>query len=193
VKDAGPIGNMEGLESSKLSIAPTAAKHQRIMSIESVPTVDISPLFLKKSAEGKSDPGESSEEWECIQKISHACREWGFFYIKNHPISPETIQSFRSNMDTFFKLPKASLDPIRRTQQNSRGYYDDELTKGKLDWKRGYDFGAQDGSLDHEGLDGYNQWPSQEEQHPTNTLKSKNGAKTKKQNKIKRICDEWTW
>ena len=62
-------------------------------------------------------------------------------------------------MATFFHLPQDTLDAIRRTHDNSRGYYDDELTKGKLDWKRGFDFGAQDGSLDKRGLDGFNQWP----------------------------------
>lgn len=38
------------------------------------------------------------------------------------------------------------------------GWFDDELTKQKLDWKEGFDIGAQDGSLDLVGLDGANQW-----------------------------------
>ena len=129
------------------------------MLIQSVPTIDISPLLLSET--------NNEEAEECIAGISNACREWGFFYIKNHSIPTETIKSFRTNMDKFFKKsPQESLYSIKRNQQNSRGYFDDELTKEKLDWKRCFDFGAQDGSLDNEGLDGSNQWPSKDE-HPT--------------------------
>ena len=130
------------------------------MSIESVPTVDISPL-LNQQHSADSPPTNDDATKKCIEEISFACREWGFFYIQNHPIEAETISSFRSTMEKFFKhTPPESLNSIRRTSNNSRGYYDDELTKGKLDWKRGFDFGAQDGSLDNRGMDGYNQWPS---------------------------------
>lgn len=126
------------------------------MSIHSVPTIDISPLISKSTNdEGRLD--------DCIQQISDACREWGFFYIENHGVSNEIIKSFRRDMGTFFHLPQGSLKAINRTKENSRGYFDDELTKNKLDWKRCFDFGAQDGSLDNSGLDGHNQWPSKDE------------------------------
>ena len=69
------------------------------------------------------------------------------------------LKSFRKDMDEFFHLPREALGAIKRTQENSRGYFDDELTKNKLDWKRCFDFGAQNGSLDNEGMDGSNQWP----------------------------------
>jgi isopenicillin N synthase-like dioxygenase len=62
-------------------------------------------------------------------------------------------------MAEFFHLDPNILNKIRRSKDNSRGYFDDELTKNKLDWKRCFDFGAQDGSLDNKGMDGENQWP----------------------------------
>ena len=31
---------------------------------------------------------------------------------------------------------------LRRTADNSRGWYDDELTKQRRDWKEGLDFGT---------------------------------------------------
>jgi len=118
------------------------------MTIESkVPMINIHSLLS----------GESSEE--CIAEIGNAARDWGFFYIQNHGIKPDLISAFRQDMDEFFHLPEKTLDNIRRTQENSRGYFDDELTKNKLDWKRCFDFGAQDGKLDNKGLDGFNQWP----------------------------------
>jgi len=124
------------------------------MSIQSVPTIDIEPL-LNTSAQ-------KDEFEECVKQIASACSEWGFFYVENHGMSKEDIESFRSNTSSFFELPQEVLHSIKRTQHNSRGYFDDELTKNKLDWKRCFDFGAQCGSLDNEGLDGKNQWPAKE-------------------------------
>mmetsp|Transcript_1149 Transcript_1149/g.1729 ORF Transcript_1149/g.1729 Transcript_1149/m.1729 type:complete len:381 (+) Transcript_1149:96-1238(+) len=156
--------------------------------LDSVPVIDIEPLILQTKPEAAAaatttpttpplacctgDNGEiidndsisiSARRESCIQEIAAACQEWGFFYVKNHGISKNTIQTFRSNMASFFSLPQTTLDKIRRNKHNSRGYFDDELTKNKLDWKKCFDFGAQDGSLDNEGMDGKNQWPSLEE------------------------------
>lgn len=54
-----------------------------------------------------------------------------------------------------------TLYPVYRTQDNSRGWYDNELTKQKRDWKQGFDFGCQNGGLNLSGLDGFNQWPDE--------------------------------
>ena len=126
------------------------------MSIQSVPTIDISPLISSQPG----CPKQEELEQQCVNEIRKACSEWGFFYIENHGISKELIQSFRYDIDRFFHLPQEDLDTIRRTEKNSRGYFDDELTKNKLDWKRCFDVGAQNGSLDNIGMDGWNQWPN---------------------------------
>ena len=128
------------------------------VSISSVPTIDIKPLVEPSATDDAIG--------NCIQEISKACEQWGFFYIANHGISHELIKNFRSDMASFFHLPEDTLKAIKRTQVNSRGYFDDELTKNQLDWKRCFDFGAQDGSLDKKGMDGFNQWPT-EAQHAT--------------------------
>ena len=127
--------------------------------MENVPTIDISPLLMRDNAKKVIE----SDVIECYEEIDDACRKWGFFYISNHGIPHEVVENFRRDMDSFFHLTSEQLDKIRRTQMNSRGFFDDELTKKKLDWKRGFDFGAQDGSLDNEGLDGFNQWPLESE------------------------------
>ena len=49
---------------------------------------------------------------------------------------------------------------VRGAELRSSNRYDDELTKRRVDWKQGFDVGAQDGSLDTRGLDGFNQVPS---------------------------------
>ena len=50
--------------------------------------------------------------------------------------------------EAFFALPKEHKTRVKRQADNSRGWFDDELTKQKLDWKECFDFGAQDGHLD---------------------------------------------
>ena len=55
----------------------------------------------------------------------------------------------------FFGLPKDVKQRIKRTSSNSRGWFDDEFTKQKLDWKEGLDIGV-DGKTDV--IDGTNQW-----------------------------------
>jgi len=121
--------------------------------LDSVPVIDIGPLL-------SSVDGNPEMKLRCIHELFDACREWGFFYIQNHGLSDKDISRFRQNVSEFFHLPQEVLTEIKRNQENSRGYFDDELTKNKLDWKRCFDFGAQDGSLDKEGMDGKNQWPS---------------------------------
>ena len=108
------------------------------MSLTSVPTIDVSHL-LSTSNQVQKD--------KSIVELGCAFREWEFFYIKNHGVSDAVINSFRNEMSTFFHLPENVLNNIRRNQKNSRGYFDDVLTKNKIDWKRCFDFGAQDGSL----------------------------------------------
>lgn len=50
--------------------------------MHSLPIIDISPLY-----------SDQAQGWESVaQAIDRACREWGFFYIKGHPIRPQRIQ-----------------------------------------------------------------------------------------------------
>jgi isopenicillin N synthase-like dioxygenase len=95
-----------------------------------------------------------------LAQLQNACSNYGFFYLLNNETIPtELIERFRTQSRIFFQQPKSDLYGMKRTESNSRGYFDDELTKTKLDWKECFDYGCQDGNLDNEGLDGKNQWP----------------------------------
>lgn len=60
----------------------------------------------------------------------------------------------------FFQLPRSIKQACKRQQSNSRGWYDDELTKQIRDWKQGLDFGAPlEAVAARPGPDGWNQWP----------------------------------
>jgi isopenicillin N synthase-like dioxygenase len=55
----------------------------------------------------------------------------------------------------FFALPTETKRTIKRSASNSRGWFDDEYTKQKLDWKQCLDIGVEGRSDD---IDGTNQW-----------------------------------
>ena len=42
---------------------------------------------------------------------------------------------FEAAQREFFALPKEEKRRVKRTADNSRGWFDDELTKQRLDWK----------------------------------------------------------
>ena len=76
-------------------------------------------------------------------------------------------------MGNFFALPYETKLKLKRNAHNARGYFDDELTKRRRDWKEALDVGvpgSRDWSLDDTDvdgrnacLDGYNQFPTEEE------------------------------
>ncbi len=87
--------------------------------------------------------------------LSHTLpNRWGFFYVTNHGITEKTLSEFDQSMKDFFCLDKSLKKRIQRTTQNSRGWFNDELTKQTLDWKECLDIGMPGTSK----IDGHNQW-----------------------------------
>jgi len=107
-----------------------------------------------------------------VEQLYQACSTWGFFQLMNHGISHDLIASFQNDgMGNFFALPYDTKVKLKRNAKNARGYFDDELTKRKRDWKEALDVGVP-GSRDWDltdfdennaCLDGYNQFPSADE------------------------------
>ncbi|KAL7490404.1 hypothetical protein ACHAWX_000258 [Stephanocyclus meneghinianus] len=101
-------------------------------------------------------------------RINEACSTWGFFQLINHGIDASLIASFKEAMRDFFSLPYETKIKLKRNSVNSRGYFDDELTKRRRDWKECLDVGMPgsgdwdvlDGDQSNSCLDGYNQFPS---------------------------------
>ena len=119
-----------------------------------VPVIDVSEL-------ARTPMSALTVETPCVAAISAACRKWGFFQIVNHGVPSSLMADFYEQQLGFFALPKETKREVLRTETNSKGWYDDERTKRKVDWKEGFDLGAQDGSLDKPGLDGRNVWPDE--------------------------------
>lgn len=81
--------------------------------MNSLPIIDISQLY-----------GDEPSAWQTVaEQIDHACRQWGFFYIKGHPISPARIAEVLDNAQRFFALPVEEKLKIDITQtRHHRGY-----------------------------------------------------------------------
>lgn len=128
-----------------------------------VPVIDIGPLMV-----------EDVDDTICkniIQQIVDACTNYGFFQIINHNISYNLIDEFRIQLQYYFEdVPLETKQLLcKRSSTNSRGFFDDELTKQKMDWKQCLDVGMPgsrdwnvipDNDIHNACLDGYNQFPS---------------------------------
>ncbi|MDF9904908.1 UNVERIFIED_ORG: isopenicillin N synthase-like dioxygenase [Pseudomonas reinekei] len=79
----------------------------------SLPIIDIAPLY-----------SDDQNAWPAVAThIDHACREWGFFYIKGHPISAARIDALLDHAKRFFAQPTAEKLKIDITQSHHhRGY-----------------------------------------------------------------------
>eukprot|EP00668_Euglena_longa_P032078 GGOE01041364.1.p1 GENE.GGOE01041364.1~~GGOE01041364.1.p1 ORF type:complete len:355 (-),score=65.35 GGOE01041364.1:351-1391(-) len=121
-----------------------------------VPTIDLSRLHT----------GSPAEQAAVVSTLHQACAKWGFFKVTGHGVNQEQIRSADKAARHFFAQPDEIKRKVKRTEQNSRGWFDDELTLQTLDWKQGFDFGHKPVlSLpdDHPANlcnDGFNQWPA---------------------------------
>lgn len=106
--------------------------------MDSVPVIDIARL----------------DSVEAHAEIDRACREWGFFQVTGHGIGDAVIDGLFEAAATFFAQPRDIKRRVLRTAANPWGYYDEELTKNRLDWKQVFDYGPGDGA------DLAPQWPA---------------------------------
>jgi len=80
-----------------------------------------------------------------LRVLDTACRDWGFFQVTNHGIDPNLIAAIFDQTRAFFAQPSTIKKEISRTADNTWGFFDQELTKNKRDWKEIFDFGPADG------------------------------------------------
>ena len=153
-----------------LSLARTArhtvARHRGFSSApaSSVPIIDMAG-YSKASAAAAEPPPSA-----LVNEVALACEQWGFFQVVNHGLDAELRSRAEDQQRAFFALPRDAKEALRRTADNSRGWYDDELTKQRRDWKEGLDFGStphwprwlpDDDDASNGTLDGFNRFPSE--------------------------------
>src|ERR1051325_368224 len=97
------------------------------------------------------------------RQIDGACREFGFFAIRNHGVPDELRTALLETAAEFFALPEAEKEAVALAHGGSawRGWFPlgGELTSGVPDLKEGYYFGREQ-PPDARPLHGPNIWPA---------------------------------
>lgn len=120
---------------------------------EPVPIIDFSRLV-----KGEADQ-------HAREVIHRACCDSGFFYLSGFGIEADEIAVVEKAMQWFFALPAELKQSVARSEENSRGYYNNELTKNIRDMKEVFDIGFKvnsnmaDNDPSNLTQDGWNQWP----------------------------------
>ena len=88
-------------------------------------------------------------------------RSVGMFHVVGHGLPDEDLARFEAAMRALFALPDPVKQQMRRSRDNAWGYYDEELTKNRPDWKEIFDYGAErdPGRPAPAHSDGTNRWP----------------------------------
>ncbi len=82
-----------------------------------------------------------SDDPRQIETLRTACRQWGAFYLIGHSVSTQQLHDALTFSSAFFNLSPAVKNRLRRTEKNSWGYNDAELTKNRRDHKEILDIG----------------------------------------------------
>ena len=77
--------------------------------------------------------------------IDTACREWGFFQVVGHGVGAAHLAGMQAAATHFFQQPTQAKRALSRTADNPWGFFDQELTKNRRDWKEILDIGADNG------------------------------------------------
>ncbi|UJR13017.1 hypothetical protein I4U23_000043 [Adineta vaga] len=114
--------------------------------------------------------GSQEEKSEVAKQIGEACRNVGFFYLKNHGISAKLTEDTLVQVERYFALPldmKMKDAVTGRSKDDGRGYQPflaEQFSSGKGDRKESYYFALE---LDEDDPDvkrggalyGPNHWP----------------------------------
>lgn len=106
-----------------------------------VPIIDLAALMR-----GEQDA-------EAARQVDKACRGSGFFYINGHGLDALIDEAWAATRWFFDQSLEYKLG-VARSESNSRGFYNRELTKNTRDLKEVFDFGSPG-----HNQDGWNQWP----------------------------------
>ena len=126
-------------------------------TLKAIPIINVSPLLSKKKDQILIK--------KTASQIKDACRNVGFFYIKNHHIPILHIKTLLAAVNSFFNLSLEEKMKIHIEKSKIfRGYtpLGGELTNGKYDWHECVDFGPNSNNIKKDNvktLIGPNQWP----------------------------------
>ncbi|XP_027361943.1 protein SRG1-like [Abrus precatorius] len=73
-----------------------------------LPVIDLNKLCSEDAAE--------------LQKLDHACKEWGFFQLINHGVNPSLVESMKKDVQEFFNLPMEDKKAFWQKQGELEGF-----------------------------------------------------------------------
>ncbi len=101
-----------------------------------------------------------------VESVAGAAATFGFFQVLDHGIPDARLAEVWAATRAFFAQSTEEKRRILRTKENSRGYYDRELTKNARDLKEVLDIAhvpfpdlPDDDPSNFHTVDGVNQWP----------------------------------
>ncbi|RDX97852.1 Protein SRG1, partial [Mucuna pruriens] len=92
------------------------------ISLPQVPVIDLNKLLTEDETE--------------LEKLNQACKEWGFFQLKNHGVNPSLVQNVKIGVQEFFSLPMEEKKKFRQKQGDMEGYGQNFVVseEQKLEW-----------------------------------------------------------
>ncbi|VFQ90974.1 unnamed protein product [Cuscuta campestris] len=127
-----PIVRVQGLSESGISTIPDryvrrSRREPPEVAEEEIPVVDLEAVAGQKS---------SFFSGVVRERISGACREWGFFQVVNHGVDQELMAEMQEAWREFFRLPAEEKQEYANSPATYEGYGSRlGVEKGaKLDW-----------------------------------------------------------
>ena len=111
--------------------------------------------------------GLESMDQQTISDLSAACSEHGFFRLADHGVKADLINGLLKVSRAFFALPERQKQINARTEERPWGYFDQELTKNRPDWKEIFDLGL---SVEDARSELVMSWPNEPEDFKKITL-----------------------
>ncbi|XP_057415544.1 oxoglutarate-dependent flavonoid 7-O-demethylase 1-like [Lotus japonicus] len=81
-----------------------------VPNLRQVPIIDLSKL-LSKNLKGPE-----------LERLHHACKEWGFFQLINHGVSTSLLENVKRGVREFFNLPMEEKMKFQQRQGETEGY-----------------------------------------------------------------------
>ncbi|XP_027361945.1 protein SRG1-like [Abrus precatorius] len=77
-------------------------------TLPQIPVIDLSKLL--------------SEDVTELEKLDHACKEWGFFQVINHGVNPLLLENVKRGVEEFLNLPIEKKKQFWQTPEDSQGF-----------------------------------------------------------------------
>ncbi|KAL2349076.1 hypothetical protein Fmac_003076 [Flemingia macrophylla] len=91
-------------------------------SLPQVPIIDLQKLLSDDAIE--------------LEKLDHACKQWGFFQLLNHGVDPSVVENMKIGVQQFFDLPMEEKQKFWQTPEDMQGFGQLFVVseEQKLDW-----------------------------------------------------------